>query len=158
MTKKELYKTIKEIDAFIQEYQADMSEEYYLIIGYIKKIFHHLYLEKLDDVKSPVNRVNISKDWQAFIKKFNEICSTNFKGSDKAKKNFRARIKEGFTVKDMLKATYIASKEPFLMKKNDKQRQYLTPEYITRSDKLDLWLSEFETKFNKNKLLKNKNE
>ena len=48
-----------------------------------------------------------------------------------------ARIKEGFTIEDILKATENCSKDKYHIE----NPQYLTPEFITRSDKLPKYLT-----------------
>lgn len=83
---------------------------------------------------------NKKSDFSFFIEKFNSITGSSFKDRDeKAKRQLKARIDEGWTVDQILMAVFGASKDAFLTGNNEGNRKYLTPEYITRSDKLDKW-------------------
>ena len=73
----------------------------------------------------------------SFLDLFNEITKRNFKGTEKDKRQFNARLSDGFTLDEFRTAITNASMDEYL-KKNPK---YLTPEYITRADKLDKWLN-----------------
>lgn len=96
---------------------------------------------------SNTNNTNISKDiplikeYNSFIEKFNGLVNTKHKATDKVKGQFKARIKDGYTLEDMERAIKNARKNEFLMGKNDSKVRYLTPSYILREDKLDEWSS-----------------
>lgn len=94
------------------------------------------------------NKINISyKDsYKNFLQGFNSIVSSSYKGSDKVYKQFEARLKEGYTLKDIAIAIRNASGDEYLMGKNEGNKRYLTPEYILRSNKLDQWLNATPTK------------
>ena len=72
-----------------------------------------------------------------FFERFKEVTGKNLRVMDeKFKRQFRARIKEGFTLEEMVTAT----RNAFASEHHQKNRQYLTPEFITRADKLQTWL------------------
>lgn len=75
-----------------------------------------------------VNVINIYSD---FISIFNRITKRDFKGDEKSKRQFNARIKEGATLEEFENAITVCSKDPYHIE----NKQYLTPEFITRSDK-----------------------
>lgn len=76
-----------------------------------------------------------------FIKEFNEITGRNFSNRDKkARRQFEARLKEGYLVKDLLNATKACMVEDFHRESGFK---YVQPEFITRSDKLEKYKDMF---------------
>lgn len=81
------------------------------------------------------------KEYSLFLQRFNTILSTRYRGSDKVKRQFNARLREGYTLDEILKAVENASKDEFLMGKNENHKKYLTPEYILRANILDKWLN-----------------
>lgn len=72
-----------------------------------------------------------------FIKQFNEIRGSNFRGGDKEKRQLNARLKDGYTIQDIIEATKMAVKEPYHIETNFK---HITPEFMTRADKLAKFL------------------
>ena len=97
---------------------------------------------KIDSTKHICNL----KEYKNFLQGFNSIVSSSYKGSDKVYKQFQARLKEGYTLKDIAIAIRNASGDEYLMGKNEGNKRYLTPEYILRSNKLDQWLNATPTK------------
>jgi uncharacterized phage protein (TIGR02220 family) len=79
--------------------------------------------------------------YDRFINKFNELTGKNFKGGDKERGALNARLKEGFTTKDIGTAILKASQDSYLCGENDAGRWYLTPEFILRKDKLEQWVN-----------------
>ena len=72
-----------------------------------------------------------------FLEKFNSITNRSFRILDsKAKRQLDARIKEGFTLAEIMAATAACSKDDY----HKANLKYLTPEFITRSDKLQKYL------------------
>jgi hypothetical protein len=73
-----------------------------------------------------------------FIAAFNAVRGSKFQGIEKAKRQFNARLKEGFTPDQMIQALKTAMKE-----KNhiESGYRYLTPEFFTRPDKLERFLN-----------------
>lgn len=83
---------------------------------------------------------NISKDiYVEFISSFNEIKGSRYKAIDKVWKQFNARIKEGFTVDQMLSALKNAMESKYHI---EKKYRYLTPEFFTRSDKIEMYAND----------------
>lgn len=68
----------------------------------------------------------------------NDEFNRNFRHSDKIRKQYNARVKQGYTEKDFAKAVRTAYADEFHRKNNFK---YLTPEFFTREDKLEKWLN-----------------
>jgi len=73
-----------------------------------------------------------------FITEFQKLTGRKFKMVAKAKTQFKARIKDGYTYKDMLRATANAMTDDYHKESNF---NYLTPEFITRADKLEKYLN-----------------
>jgi len=81
---------------------------------------------------------NIDFNFDLFLDWFNKTTNRNFKSIPEAtKKSFKARIKEGYTKEDICKAVINCSKDKFHIE----NPKYLTPEFISRADKLALYLS-----------------
>ena len=94
-----------------------------------------------------------SKDTaQDFVERFNAIRGTRFTATEKVRKQFHARLKEGFTAEKMLHALRNAMQDDFHKSSGYK---YLTPEFFTRSDKIDKYLNatQPESGLSKDKLL-----
>lgn len=115
------------------------------VISILKK--YNLYNDNKGLISPLQGRKDMDKDkdkdkdkegnFSKFLNSFNEITERNFKGTDKARKQFNARKKEGFVLDDFIKAITNCKNDPF-HKENPK---YLTPEFITRSDKLQMYLN-----------------
>mgnify|MGYP003145187699 CR=1 FL=1 len=75
----------------------------------------------------------------SFLKHFNETIGRNFRGCAKSKRNFYARIEQGYTIKDFQKAVVSAKADKFHV---DNDYKYITPEFITRQDKLDRYINQ----------------
>ena len=86
------------------------------------------------NIKTIDNNIYIS-----FLKHFNETIGRNFRGCAKSKRNFYARIKQGYTIKDFQKAVVSAKADKFHV---DNDYKYITPEFITRQDKLDRYINQ----------------
>lgn len=95
------------------------------------------------------NKVNKSKDnnglYATFLEKFNQVTERNFRVLDnKTKHQLNARLKEGYTMAEILTATANCSQDDFHMENT----KYLTPEFITRADKLQKYLNAKPSKKN----------
>lgn len=91
-------------------------------------------------VNDNVNVKDIHKDFNfdLFLDWFNKTTNRNFKSIPEAtKKSFKARLKEGYTKEDICKAVINCSKDKFHIE----NPKYLTPEFISRADKLALYLN-----------------
>lgn len=62
--------------------------------------------------------------------------SGRFKLTNKVKRQFNARVKEGYSDAQFMSAFEAISKDGFHSEKN---YQYLTPEFLTRADQLEKW-------------------
>jgi hypothetical protein len=104
-------------------------------------------LDKTDNPQTPAAgggalegfpvRENLFSD---FILKFNKIKKSRFTAKDKkAERQYFARRKEGYTDENMLDALKTAMKDKFHI---DNAFKYLTPEFITRSDKIERYLNQ----------------
>lgn len=92
-------------------------------------------IDKQDNNKT-INNNDI--DFDIFLDWFNKTTNRNFKSIPEAtKKSFKARIKEGYTKDDICKAVINCSKDKFHIE----NPKYLTPEFISRADKLALYLN-----------------
>lgn len=69
-----------------------------------------------------------------FINEFNAIRGSKFRPIEKVKRQLNARLKDGYTADDILNALKNAMADKFHIESGFK---YLTPEFITRSDKLE---------------------
>ena len=78
-----------------------------------------------------------SPEYGQFLEEYNRIFATKKRGNDKTKRQFNARIKEGFAIRDIIGAMMEARKEQIHIESNFK---WLTPEFFTRSDKLDRYV------------------
>lgn len=104
----------------------------------------HYEKKKKDKPSKPTKKPKQSVDkgfmvkFNAFIKLFNDITGREFKGDSKAKAHFKARLKEGYTGDQFRKAITNAHNSEYHRENNG---IYLTPELITRQDKLEMYLN-----------------
>jgi uncharacterized phage protein (TIGR02220 family) len=86
-----------------------------------------------DTVNVTVNDINI--DWDSLISVFNKITNKNIRViNDKTRKQIKARLKEGYTKADILKAIQNCYNDSH---HKEHKHKYLTLEFISRPDKLD---------------------
>jgi len=78
------------------------------------------------------------QSYEDFIDRFNHIKGSKFRGDDKSRRQFAARIKSGITIDEMIQALQNAMQIPFHI---ESKFDHLTPEFLTRSDKLDRFLN-----------------
>lgn len=69
-----------------------------------------------------------------FIKEISSIRKIDFKETNKTLISFTSRIKDGYSMKDMIKAFKNAMTDQYHI---DSNFNHLTPEFITRADKLE---------------------
>lgn len=114
--------------------------------------------ERNTDVKGTKNDSNTSKVKKSkvkenkenniyidFIKSFNSITGKKIRVPDKKfKGQLNARLSEGFTIDEILKAVENCKNDKYHME----NPKYLTPEFITRADKLQKFLISSELKNN----------
>ena len=100
-------------------------------------------IEECNNVKNDNNLVlfppsTIEKfDFEDFIKLFNSIVNAKFRGDKKSKSQFEQRLTEGYSKEDLK----IAIQNAFNNDYHKENPQYLTPEFITRPDKLERYLN-----------------
>jgi uncharacterized phage protein (TIGR02220 family) len=77
---------------------------------------------------------NLSVDWVALLKFFNDVTGRSFKVvSAKAKKQIKDRLKEGYSKEDLVTAINNCFKDKY----HQDNRHFLTLEFISRSDKME---------------------
>lgn len=88
----------------------------------------------------PANTNTLLNDniFSDYIKEFNIISGKEFKETNKTLISFTARIKDGFKLKDMIKALKNAMTDKYHI---DSEFNHLTPEFITRADKLEKYMN-----------------
>jgi uncharacterized phage protein (TIGR02220 family) len=79
-----------------------------------------------------------SDEFLNYISFFNNIRGTRYRGDSKTERQFKARLKEGFTPARMIEALKNAMQDAWHLETGFK---YLTPEFFTRPDKLDRFLN-----------------
>jgi len=96
---------------------------------------------KVNISKDKLKKVNISSetiDWVIFLDWFNKTTNKNFRTiNNKTKSAFNQRIKDGYKKEDFMTAIINCFNDPY-HKENPK---YLTPEFISRPDKLEKYLN-----------------
>lgn len=79
--------------------------------------------------------------YRRFIEGFNLLTGKSYRGDMKSKRQLKSRLEEGYSPDDFTQAMKNAMQDDYLNGKNDNGRCYLTPEYITRQDKLEYWIN-----------------
>lgn len=99
---------------------------------------------------APIQRTNLNTNtkedtkkeeedmYDSFISAFNDITGKKFRGDSKSKVQFKARLKEGYTQEDFIKAIRNCKNDDHHIKTG---LVYLTPEFITRPDKLSRFIN-----------------
>lgn len=117
---------VKALDKAITKHVSKQVKSTYQSIDSINK---PLTNKPITDINS-----NLSVDWDILRDNFNELTSKKTKVvSDKAKRQIKARLKEGYTKQDLWNAIVNCFNDPY-HKENPK---YLTLEFISRSDKME---------------------
>ena len=94
----------------------------------------------VSDTETVSEKKEKDADAISFVIKFNYLTQKNFKPSDKIKRQYNARIKEGYTEESILKAAENCLSDPYHVE----HPNYLTPEFITRDDKLQKYSNYFK--------------
>jgi uncharacterized phage protein (TIGR02220 family) len=118
-----------------------------LLIEYVKSMDTASQEEQEEEQEEIINvATQIDIDFKKLLEYFNKTTNKNFKTiSDKVKKSFNARIKEGYTKNDIMKAILNCSKDKYHIE----NPKYLTPEFISRPDKFIMYLNaEVKTNYN----------
>lgn len=88
--------------------------------------------------------VTFEDKYKAFIALFNRIAEKTsgvkrrFRGDNKTKRQFRARLKEGYTSDDFRRAVYAMYRDGW---HNESAFKWATPELITRPEKLEMFVN-----------------
>lgn len=100
---------------------------------------------KPETINHKTKAINLKKDvfgFEDYVKGINKILGRNFsfvKGTNtKARRQFKARLKEGYTEEHFEVAVCNAKVDKFHIENNYK---YLTPEFFSRQDKLEQWVN-----------------
>lgn len=92
-----------------------------------------------NNIITPPATQAVSKSYKDFIDFFNEITGRKFKYNDKkAALQLQARLKENYTREEFKTAIENVMKDPYHKENNYK---WLTPEFITRASKLEMFLN-----------------
>ena len=118
-------------------YEPPLSE----VICRLEKIDAFLYeiaqrIELLVPKKKAEKPAN-TQELSAFMETYNRIFKTKRNGNAKVARQLGARLKEGYTLHGMGSAMTEARKEQRHIENNFK---WLTPEFFTRPDKLDMYM------------------
>lgn len=89
----------------------------------------------------PPPKVPLKGSPAEFIEEMNRLTGKKYRPTSKVSTAYKARIRDNYTLEDMILAVKNASKDKFMRGENDSKRDYLTPEYILRQDKLDQWIN-----------------
>jgi len=81
----------------------------------------------------------LNTKYNKYITLLNLRTGKNYKGGKKDLASFGARILEGYTIEDFERSVENATKDKFHISENFK---HLTPEFLTRQDKLDKFCQE----------------
>jgi len=99
-----------------------------------------------DNVNDNVNDILLIKetkdmiDWNGLLNQFNKITGRQFRVvCAKTKSQFKARLKDGYSKSDILKAIKNCYADPYHVETNHK---YLTLEFISRPDKMEKYATD----------------
>jgi uncharacterized phage protein (TIGR02220 family) len=85
--------------------------------------------------KDAVLKSDKSDSCSDFVLKFNEATGRKFRPNAKVERQLKARLKEGYTIDEIITAAINAK----ATKHHQENPQYLTPEFITRVDKIEMY-------------------
>jgi hypothetical protein len=98
-----------------------------------------LQVEEKEKEKDIISQPKVDIDFDKLLESYNTLTGKNTrKVTDKAKRQIKARYKDGYTKTDIWNAMLNCSKDKFHKENNYK---YFTLEFITREDKLNNFLS-----------------
>lgn len=109
-----------------------------------KAIVKHVVkqVESIVSIDKPITTKPIKEDidFNGLLNQFNLITGRTFKKvTDKTKKQFNARLNDGYSKADILKAIKNANSHDFHQNNNNK---YLTLEYISRAEKMEFYATD----------------
>jgi uncharacterized phage protein (TIGR02220 family) len=79
-----------------------------------------------------------NNSYEEFIQMVNRTLDSQFRGDAKSKKSFTARMKDGYTI-EQIEIALNAAMQMDIHRQSD--FAYLTPEFITRQDKLEMYIN-----------------
>ena len=82
--------------------------------------------------------LNAEEKYRRFVGLFNKISGRGFRGCNKSRSLFKARIKDGYKYNDFDTAITNLYADEYHKEQN---YQYATPEFILRNDKLEMFLN-----------------
>ena len=104
-----------------------------------------------DNYKKEINKAS-TIDFEQFLLDFNEATGKIKRVLDaKTKRQIKERLKDGYTLQDILKAAKNCSKDDYHIK----NPKFLTPEFITRPDKMQKYI---DADIEGNKIINDDNE
>jgi len=110
--------------------QTDLQE--------MDKPFMENPLQLSTNIIKPLNNKTTLIDFDALLVFFNKATGKNLRViSSKSKAQFNARIKEGNSKEDIVRAIVNCSKDPYHIE----NPKYLTPEFISRPDKFEKYVN-----------------
>jgi uncharacterized phage protein (TIGR02220 family) len=89
------------------------------------------------DVNKDVD-VNKEKIYMSFLDFLNGCVKRGYRGDAKSRRQFAARLGEGYRLEDFQKAAVAAAADPYHVETGHK---HITPEFITRADKLEKFMN-----------------
>ena len=100
---------------------------------------NHTNINKTDIIKKDNNTINNNINFDKLLSFINSKTGRNFKViNERTKKKYNARLKEGYTKDDILNAIINAVNSDYHKENGFK---YLTPEFFSRADKLNMYSS-----------------
>lgn len=101
--------------------------------------FDNLQKSEVEEKKKvPPKKKEWDADYAEFLSLVNKHTRRSFRGDDKSQKAFLARMKEGLTLADFDAALKSVTAIQY---HKDNNFQYITPEFITRTDKLQMYMT-----------------
>lgn len=105
--------------------------------------------ESIDSIDKPLTKehnTNLSVDWDILRDNFNQLTGKKtLVISEKAKRQIKARLKEGYSKQDLWNAIVNCFNDPY----HKENPRYLTLEFISRSDKMEKYCTDIKKQKNK---------
>jgi hypothetical protein len=100
-----------------------------------------------NDNDNDINKINLTVNWDLFLSKFNSITGKKAKVvNEKCKRQVRSRLSEGYTKQDIVEAIKNCAVDKYHVETGLK---YLTLEFITRADKMEMFTTMKKPEFKK---------
>jgi uncharacterized phage protein (TIGR02220 family) len=92
---------------------------------------------KKENKEKKEKKVKLNPEYAQFIELFNLRTGKKFKGDTKSRNQFEILLSTGYSLRDIEKATINCFEDEY----HQKNPNYLTPEFITREDKLEKYFN-----------------